>query len=122
MRWRKHGRIFELPSGPEWRTSHAAIPVVEPAGDGHRVYFSARDSRGRASIGSFEFRIAEPGRITALSESPVLGLGPLGAFDDSGVTSACLVKHQGRRLLYYSGWTLGVSVPFSFFVGLALSE
>ena len=53
---------------------------------------------------------------------PVLGLGELGAFDDSGVTSSCLVTHDGRKYLYYTGWTRGVTVPFYLFAGLAISS
>src|SRR5207244_10206836 len=52
---------------------------------------------------------------------PVVLLGSVGAFDDNGVTSSCVVEHEGRHLLYYSGWTLGVTVPFSFFAGCAAS-
>ncbi|MFI4941763.1 MAG: hypothetical protein ACHP85_00770 [Burkholderiales bacterium] len=122
MRWVKQGCIFTPPPGPEWRSSHAALPVVERVEDRYRVYFSARDPRDRASIGWFEFRVEEPGKILTVGEEPALALGPLGAFDDCGVTSACLVRHEGRRYLYYSGWSLAVSVPFSFFVGLAVSE
>ena len=48
--------------------------------------------------------------------------GPSGAFDDSGVTSSCLVAHEGRKYLYYTGWSLGVTVPFYLAAGLAVSE
>ncbi len=122
MRWLKRGLIFELPSDLGWAVSHAALPVVEGSGDRRRVYFSARDAAGRAQIGSFQFSPAEPASVSDVSLAPVLGLGPLGAFDDCGVTTACLVEEGGRRFLYYSGWTLAVSVPFSFFIGLAISE
>ncbi|HEU4656677.1 MAG TPA: hypothetical protein VFR97_04090 [Capillimicrobium sp.] len=52
---------------------------------------------------------------------PVLGPGALGAFDDSGVTGSCIVDHGGRKHLYYSGWSRGVTVPFYFYAGLAVS-
>ena len=55
-------------------------------------------------------------------ESPVVDLGPLGSFDDSGATMSCVVRHEGRELVYYTGWTLGRTVPFTFFVGCAVSE
>ncbi len=54
--------------------------------------------------------------------SPVLGLGPIGAFDDSGVTSSSLVHWEGRSYLYYTGWSRGVTVPFYLFAGVAVSE
>jgi hypothetical protein len=57
-----------------------------------------------------------------MSEQPVITLGPLGAFDDSGVTTSWIVNHDNRKYQYYSGWSRGVSVPFYFFVGLAISE
>jgi hypothetical protein len=52
----------------------------------------------------------------------VLDLGPLGAFDDSGVTCSWIAADGARLLLYYTGWTRGVTVPFYFYVGLAVSE
>jgi hypothetical protein len=53
---------------------------------------------------------------------PVLRPGPLGAFDDSGVTGSCLVEEGSTRYLYYSGWSLGRTVPFYFYAGCAVSE
>jgi hypothetical protein len=52
----------------------------------------------------------------------VLDLGVLGAFDDNGVTSSCLVTAGDTRLLYYTGWTKGVTVPFYLAAGLAISR
>ena len=37
----------------------------------------------------------------------VLDVGPLGAFDDSGVTTSCLVTAGSDRFLYYTGWNRG---------------
>src|SRR6185369_642913 len=89
--------------------------------DGYRIYFSSRDERGRAQVGFFETD-KNFEHVTRVSEHPVISLGPLGAFDDSGVTTSWIVNHDGRKYHYYSGWSLGVSVPFYFFVGLAISE
>jgi len=57
-----------------------------------------------------------------LEPAAVLVPGELGTFDDSGVTMSCVVAHAGRRYLYYTGWTRGVTVPFYLFAGLAVSE
>lgn len=105
----------------DWLHSHAALPVVDETGDGYRVYFSSRDKRGRAQVGFFETG-PQFAQVIRVSEQPVIGLGPLGAFDDSGVTTSWIVNHEGKKYHYYSGWSLGVSVPFYFFVGLAISE
>jgi hypothetical protein len=120
QRWIKQGVIFAPDKNSDWLHSHAALPVADRAGDGFRVYFSSRDERGRAQVGYFE--TDRDFRGTHVSERPVIELGPLGAFDDSGVTTSWIVNHDNKKYHYYSGWSLGVSVPFYFFVGLAISE
>jgi hypothetical protein len=122
QRWIKQGLIYCPDAGLDWLQTHAALPVVEPTGDSCRVYFSGRDGKGRAQIGFFEVDLNDLKTVKRVSSTPVLGLGPLGAFDDSGVTTSCIVDHQGHKYHYYSGWSLGVTVPFYFFVGLAISE
>lgn len=120
QRWIKKGVIFAPDKSSDWLHTHAALPVVDRVSDGFRVYFSSRDERGRAQVGYFE--TDRDFRVTDVSEQPVIGLGPLGAFDDSGVTTSWIVNHENKKYHYYSGWSLGVSVPFYFFVGLAVSE
>ncbi len=120
--WIKRGSLCDGPAGAPWAVSHAALPVVDAlTGGGHRVYFSARDGRGRARIGWAETNLAAPGAWT-VSARPAIDLGPLGTFSDSGVTSSCIVTHQGRKFQFYTGWSLGASVPFFLNAGLATSD
>jgi predicted GH43/DUF377 family glycosyl hydrolase len=122
QRWIKLGLIF-APSGVSaWARSHAALPAIDVVGDVHRVYFSSRDLSGRSQIGYFDITLETSPTILRVSEKPVIAPGPLGAFDDSGVTTSWIVDHEGKKYHYYSGWSLGVTVPFYFYVGLALSE
>jgi hypothetical protein len=86
------------------------------------VYLSLRDREGRARIGRTRLTLSPSPALSALEPDPVLDLGPLGAFDDSGVTSSCLVAAAARRYLYYTGWARGVTVPFYLQVGVAVSE
>jgi len=106
--------------GREWFASHAALPVVDGTS---RMQFSVRDAHGRSHIAQGELtrQDGQAGTIRVDSD-PVLAPGMLGAFDDSGVTSSCVVRHGGRRYLYYTGWSRGVSVPFYLFAGLAISD
>jgi hypothetical protein len=122
LRWAKRHLVFTPPGDVPFVASHAALPVVDAGGNGDRVYWSGRDGQGRARIAFFETDLMNPGRGLRVSTRPVLDLGPLGAFDDSGVTSSCLVNHGNRKYLYYTGWSLGVTVPFYLFIGLAISE
>lgn len=121
--WKRIGPIFQPERQHPWIVSHAALPVADHlAGDRFRVYFSSRDERGRARIGHFEMDLSSPFALDGLSDAPALGFGPLGTFDDNGVTSAWVNSHGARKLLYYSGWTTGGTVPFRFFIGLATSD
>jgi hypothetical protein len=123
VRWQRRARVF-VPAGQRpWCTTHAALPIADHVeGDRYRVYVSGRDDRNRAHIGFFEFGLAAPGDLLRLSDAPVLSPGRLGTFDDAGVTGSCLVVHEGLTHLYYTGWSLGSTVPFYLFVGLAVSE
>ena len=121
QRWSKKGLIFAPENKSDWLSSHAALPVADRIGDVYRIYFSSRDKSNRARIGYFETDLAFE-KVLRVSENPILGLGPLGAFDDSGVTTSWIVNQGDKKYLYYSGWNLGVTIPFYFFVGLATSE
>ncbi|MDQ5846426.1 MAG: hypothetical protein M3539_14135, partial [Acidobacteriota bacterium] len=122
QKWTKKGLIFSPRSNSDWLHTHAALPIVDRIGNLHRVYFSSRDKNNRARIGYFEIDMNAIGSILRVSERPVIDLGPLGSFDDHGVSTSCIVNHQGKKYHYYVGWNLGVTVPFYFYVGLAISE
>jgi hypothetical protein len=121
--WKKQGLVIPAPPPLSWAASHAALPVVRPLeDDALELYFSTRDERGRSHIAAATVSSGAPLDAVHYRESPVLAPGPLGAFDDAGVTSACIVESEGRLYQYYSGWSLGVSVPFYFYVGCAISD
>lgn len=121
--WRKLGQIY-CPSGQkEWMYSHAAVPIAEHIeGDVFKIYFSSRNKDNQSFTGYLLIDITRPQEILELSDSPVIGPGALGEFDDSGAMATWLAHHDGRRLLYYIGWNLGVTVPFRNSIGLSISE
>jgi predicted GH43/DUF377 family glycosyl hydrolase len=120
--WVKQGLIVAPARQAAWINTHAALPVSQAFGDRSRLFFSSRDVRGRSHIGFVELSLDNPSELLDVSETPVISPGALGAFDDAGVTTSCLVDHEGCLYLYYTGWSLGSSVPFYLNVGLALSE
>jgi hypothetical protein len=121
MGWRKQGLVIESPPPVSWAASHAMVPFVEPLKDDLRLYFSGRDTGGRSVTGYADGDPREP-RSLRYASLPILEPGPLGTFDDSGAMGSSLVAHEGRKYLYYIGWTRGVSVPFYTFVGCAVSD
>jgi hypothetical protein len=87
------------------------------------VYYSPRDDAGRAHIAVARVQVSgTSGELSLIAHEPdpVFWPGSLGAFDDSGVTMSCLVHTERGTFLYYTGWTLGVSVPFYFYAGMAI--
>ena len=120
--WEKLGLIF-APPGTDWMATHAQNPMPEPlGGDRYRIHFATRDRSNRSRGGYFDFDIRNPSRVLAVSAVPTIDLGELGAFDDSGVMPSALVEVDRVRQMYYTGWARAVDVPFSFHIGLAVSD
>jgi hypothetical protein len=121
--WRRLGRLAVDTSAAPWARTHAALPIAEAVADGEwHVYLSLRDDEGRARIGRTRLVLHPEPRLDPLEPEPVLDLGALGTFDDSGVTTSCLLRRGNERRLFYTGWSRGVSVPFYLAAGLAVSH
>jgi hypothetical protein len=127
LTWHRRGLLFppaDAPALPAWVGGYGALPFAVPAGDGAcRVYFSGRDPENRAQVGACMLDLGSLAVVPeSLTAEPLVSPGPPGAFDESGCSMSCLVEHAGRQYLYYTGWTLGRTVPFYLAVGLAVSE
>lgn len=120
MTWRKLGHIFVAENHSDWMYSHAMIPVAEPlGGDMYRIYFSPRDKQNRGHGAYLDLDMRSPLKAKYLHTTPVLTPGELGTFDDSGALPNAIVKVAGRKLLYYTGINLGVTVKIRNSIGLA---
>lgn len=118
--WKKLGNVF-CPSGElSWMLSHASTPTGEFINT-HllRVYFTSRDILQRSHISFLDLNMTSL-EVEYLVNEPVLQPGPLGSFDDSGVAMGCLLEFDHRKLLYYVGWNLKVTVPWLNTIGLAI--
>lgn len=119
--WRRLGRVFVAAGEELWRISHASNPTpLVLSGKRVRVYFSPRDADNRSSIAAIDLEL-EDQRFAVVSSvhGPLLSPGARGAFDDSGVSVGCAIEFGGRTRIWYLGWSLGVTVPFRNFIGLA---
>jgi hypothetical protein len=120
--WTKQGLIFVPEGQAPWVGTHAALPVGADLTDRHRVFLSSRDEHGRSHIGYIDLSRDNSRELIDVGRTAVVSPGPLGSFDDAGVTSSCVVAKGDRLWLFYTGWSLGVSVPFYLNVGLATSD
>lgn len=100
------------------------VPTPQSLGNGLvRLYFSGRDARNRSYIGHAIVDLTREGRILEMSAEPDLAPGPLGCFDDNGVTPSCVLElPTGELGLYYIGWNPGSTVRMHIFGGLAISS
>jgi len=129
FRWTKLGRVFDpgAVDRPGWMREFAQAPATLVLADRVRVYFSCRpepDASGQY-VSHAAFVDLNRGSLfeqIGLSEEPVLGLGPLGAFDEFGTYPTSVIAHGDEVWAYYGGWTRCVSVPFDVAIGRAISR
>lgn len=118
--WIRRGRIFDPQQLPAPLGSHAANPTVCRQGaDAFRVYYNFRDSDNRAGVAHFDWR-PDSGACTEIAAAPDFLPGPIGLFDDSGVSLGCVLTVGEDTWLYYLGWNLARTVPWHNTIGLAV--
>lgn len=121
MIWRKLGQIYTSPNF-EWRNSHAQNPIAEQISESHyKIYYATRDSQNRARGGYFIYDM-DSMKVVRDCDKPLFEIGRAGAFDDCGVMPGGMVDFGGERYMYYTGWSRAVVVPFTFYIGLAVSR
>ncbi|MEO9967589.1 MAG: hypothetical protein ABJF11_17460 [Reichenbachiella sp.] len=121
MNWEKIGQVYNVNGKLPWASSHAMIPTPIALEDRIRVFFGTRGTNGKASISFVDLDINDPSQIIAEHDRPVLSHGQVGCFDDCGVLPGCLVKTEDRLLMYYVGFNVRNTVPYSNAIGVAES-
>jgi len=128
FQWKKLGRVFNPleVKNKSWLKEFAQAPATLIFDDFVRVYFSCRPSRD--SNGQYVSYTAFVDldrnnllNIIQFSESPILQLGNLGAFDEFGTYPTSVIRAGKDVLAYYGGWTRCESVPYNVVIGLAKS-
>jgi hypothetical protein len=123
QQWRKRDFLFCPAQERDWKRTHAQVPtplVMSPSS--LRVYFGARDAQNRTATVFVDIDPATPDAIIQFEKTPVLPLGALGSFDDTGVMPSCVVRFGQQTYLYYTGWNTSTTVPYRNSIGLAISE
>lgn len=121
--WEKLGVVVAPQPDVSWMSHYAGPTFVESFGDRVRLYVTGRDADNQSRIGMVDGRLE--GRAFEIAEihaEPVLGLGEVGMFDESGASYPWLVRHGGQVFMYYVGWTAGTRTRFRNFLGLAVSD
>lgn len=126
--WEKMGKVFNPldVKNRSWLKEFAQAPDTLVFDDFVRVYFSCRppaDEQGQyVSYSAYvDLRRKNLFDIISVSESPILKLGELGAFDEFGTYPVSVIKYNDQYRAYYAGWTRCESVPFNVALGYAVS-
>jgi hypothetical protein len=123
MNWIKQGLIYTSNGEYEWNQTHAQVPVVDVLNEQvWRIYYSARDRNNKSNTSYIEVEAGNPARILYKHNQPILTLGRLGTFDESGLMPSWIIEHKGIKYLYYIGWSVKQTVPYHNAIGLAISE
>jgi hypothetical protein len=123
--WTKRGLVFNVNDYlDENIRSHAAIPFAFwVSGNDYRVYFSSRNKNGKSLPYYVPCSVSNDAiTITGKPVGPLMELGDLGTFDDSGIMPTCVLRHNGLIYMYYIGWNPQVTVSYRLSIGLAISK
>lgn len=124
MTWNKKGLLFNVQEHiSENIKSHASIPYsVHLEHDIFRFFFSSRNQSGKSYPYYIDAEVKN-GNIILVGKAskPLMKLGVLGTFDDSGIMPSCLVEFDDKLYMYYIGWNPQVTVSYRLSIGLAIS-
>ncbi len=123
MAWIKKGVIFVNQNKYGWDKSHAQVPVVDIVEEGLlRIYYSSRDKKGNSFPSYIEADANNPSKVIYTHSKPILKLGLIGSFDESGIMPTCIINKGKLKYLYYIGWSEKKTVPYQNSIGLAISK
>jgi predicted GH43/DUF377 family glycosyl hydrolase len=123
MNWIKKGLIYEPNQKYDWNQSHAQVPVIDKVDEKiWRIYYATRNINNQSNTSYIEVEAGNPANVLYEHTSPVLPLGDMGTFDDSGIMPSSILNIGGKKYLYYIGWNAGTTVSYRLSIGLAISE
>lgn len=123
MQWKKLGLIYNTSGRHGFDISHCHKPTPLLVNeDTLRVYFGARDERNRTRTTFIDLNSHDLREIKYIHDRPVIDLGKIGAFDDSGANVCSVVRDGDTVLMYYIGVNTSTTVHMRNSVGVAISE
>lgn len=123
--WEKKGLIY-LPKGKfDFDISHCHKPtplIIE--NDLLRVYFGVRDISPitRTTFVDLDISNLDNIKVEYIHDKPILDIGKIGAFDDSGANVSSIIRVDNNDIyMYYIGWNPSTTVHTRNSIGIAKS-
>ncbi len=125
MKWNKKGLIFNVENISQWAHSHCHKPTPLLIDETTlRVYFGVRDIKGRTRTTFVDVDITNIGdfKVRYIHNKPIIDLGKIGTFDDSGANVCSVMRVDKLIYMYYIGWNPSTTVHTRNAIGLVISE
>lgn len=123
MSWKKLGLIWE-PKGDKWwnkKYGQLPVPLFIEKENKIRIFFGSADESIFCRINFIDVSSDNPLEIIYENVEPVVDIGALGTFDDSGVVPSSLILKDGKLYLYTVGYQRCGRVPYMLYAGLVES-
>ncbi len=123
MAWVKKGLIYKPTGKYGFDNSHChkTTPLIIDENT-IRVYFGVRDINNKTRTTFIDVDINNPNNIKYIHNKPIIDLGKIGAFDDSGANVSSICRDGDKIYMYYIGWNPSKTVPTRNSIGLAVSN
>jgi predicted GH43/DUF377 family glycosyl hydrolase len=122
-KWVKSGLVYAPSGAHDFDISHCHKPTpLQVDDDTIRVYFGVRCSKVKTRTTFIDVDADNPNKIKYIHDKPVLDLGKIGAFDDSGANVSSIVRRGDTIYMYYIGWNPSTTVHTRNSIGLAVSR
>jgi|BioPla2DNA2_1021312.scaffolds.fasta_scaffold21478_2 predicted GH43/DUF377 family glycosyl hydrolase len=123
VKWIKKGLVY-CPSGRfgfDVTHCHKPTPLIVDENT-LRVYFGARNEHNKTRTTYVDLNSHNLNEVLYVHDRPVLDLGAIGAFDDSGVNVSSIVRVGSLVYMYYIGINTSTTVHMQNAIGLAVSR
>jgi predicted GH43/DUF377 family glycosyl hydrolase len=123
QKWIKKGLVY-CPQGKHgFDVSHCHKPTPLVVDDQTvRVFFGVRDQHSKTRTTFVDLAIDNLNEIKYIHDKPVVDLGKIGCFDDSGANVCSVLKKGSKVYMYYIGWNPSTTVHTRNSIGVVFSE
>lgn len=117
--------LFNVEKLSDWAWSHFHKPTPLDIGNNTiRVYGGVRGKDGRTKTTFVDLDASNVNNLSVkyIHDKPIIDLGKIGTFDDSGANVSSVVRVGTKIYMYYIGWNPSTTVHTRNSIGVVISE